>query len=162
MSRFDGFWEWYAELVVSVNMYLESIRRGSFQSSSMRWNDISEFTAADGNKYFLMVVSGKTGERELIARQMGTSAGMIEKHYSHLILSLSAELLARSSAYSFSEPLKIIVALLPFSNSRPGLQISNRSSSILKLASRKSLTSRERFSPSSNSSMRTASSCSNE
>jgi len=160
--------------------------RPGTETSNLRWNDISELEAPDGKKYLRMIVSGKTGERELIARhrvrgflkriasgfeelkdldngdlfkvdeyvfrlrdwsvpkkstlnnsfkqcleqcgllyntkgrkrtlyslrhtyatfellkgisihilanQMGTSVGMIEKHYSHLIPSLSAELL---------------------------------------------------------------------
>ena len=160
--------------------------RPGTETANLRWNDISEFEANNGKKYLRMIVSGKTGERKLIARngarrflkrialgfdelkdlengdlfkvdeyvfrlrdwsvpkkstlnnsfkqcleqcgllyntkgrkrtlyslrhtyatfqllngisihilanQMGTSVGMIEKHYSHLIPSLSAELL---------------------------------------------------------------------
>ena len=42
--------------------------RPGTETVNLRWNDISEFQAADGKKYLRMIVSGKTGEREIIAR----------------------------------------------------------------------------------------------
>lgn len=41
--------------------------RPGTETDSLKWKDISEFEK-DGKKYIKMIVSGKTGERELIAR----------------------------------------------------------------------------------------------
>lgn len=42
--------------------------RPGTETQTLRYNDISEFQAADGKKHLRMIVSGKPRERELIAR----------------------------------------------------------------------------------------------
>ena len=52
----------YVLIIVNTGM------RPGTETDSLKWNDISEFQGNDGVKYIKMIVSGKTGERELIAR----------------------------------------------------------------------------------------------